>query len=207
VDLLQLHHPNPSIPIEETMGTLADLVRAGKVRYVGVSNFSVTQMQEAQKALGKYPLVSNQVRYNLIDRTIEKEILPYCHAKDITVIAYTPLGRGLDRIRDCDPHGILCRLSRETGKTAAQIVLNWCLCKERVVVIPMSNSAEHLLENCGASGWCLSDEQLSQLDNGIQYRHRTRFDMLARRYLPARAQTLALKAAKWLPRDFRRRFT
>src|SRR5689334_13370686 len=64
VDLLQLHHPNPSIPIEEPMGTLADLVRAGKVRYVGVSNFSVTQMQEAQKALGKYPLVSNQVRYN-----------------------------------------------------------------------------------------------------------------------------------------------
>ena len=103
-------------------------------------------MQEAQKALGKHPIVSNQVRYNLIDRTIEPEALPYCQANGITVIAYTPLGRGLGRVRDCDPQGILDRLARETGKSPAQIVLNWCLCKDRVVVIPISNSADHLLE-------------------------------------------------------------
>jgi diketogulonate reductase-like aldo/keto reductase len=207
VDLMQLHYPNPSIPIEETMGALAELVEVGKVRYLGVSNFSVAQMEEAQKALGKQPIVSNQVRYNLIDRTIEAGVLPYCQANGITVIAYTPLGRGLDRIRDCDPRGMVDRLVQEIGKSAAQIVLNWCLCKDRVVAIPMSNSVEHLLDNCGASDWRLSSQQLALLDTGIQYRHRTRVDVLARRYLPPRLQALALKTAKWLPRGLRRRFT
>src|ERR1700732_371553 len=65
IDLLQLHRPNPSIPIAETMGAVSDLVDAGKVRFAGVSNFSVVQLQEAQKALGKHPLVSNQVRHNV----------------------------------------------------------------------------------------------------------------------------------------------
>ncbi|MGO9274518.1 MAG: aldo/keto reductase [Terriglobia bacterium] len=207
VDLLQLHYPNPAIPIEEPMSALAELVDAGKIQHVGVSNFSVAQLQAAQKALGRYPIVSNQVRYNVIDRSIEKDLLPYCQANGITVIAYTPMARGLDRIRDCDPGGILDRLARETGKSAAQIILNWCLCKDQVVAIPMSNSVEHLIENCGASDWRLSNEQLALLDTAIQFRHRTRFDMLARRYLPARLQRIALQTAKWLPRGLRRRFT
>ena len=107
VDLLQLHEPNPSIPITETMGAIAGLVDAGKIRFVGVSNFSVDQLQEAQKALGKYPIVSNQVRYNLIDRTIEKDLLPYCQANHVTVIAYCPLARGLNRIHDWDLSGVI----------------------------------------------------------------------------------------------------
>ena len=207
IDLLQLHYPNPSIPLEEPMGALSDLIDAGKVRYAGVSNFSVAQLQEAQKALGRHPIVSNQVRYNLIDRTIEKDLLPYCQANGVTVIAYTPLARGLGRVRDCDPRGILDRLARETGKSPVQIALNWCLCKDRVVIIPMSNSADHLLENCAASDWRLSSEHLALLDANIHYRHRSRFDMLLRRYMPHRLQSLALRSAKFLPRSLRRRFT
>jgi diketogulonate reductase-like aldo/keto reductase len=130
IDLLQLHEPNPSIPIGETMGTMADLVDAGKVRFVGVSNFSVAQLQEAQKASGRYPIVSNQVRYNLIDRTIESELLPYCRINQITVIAYSPLARNLSRIRDCDSRGTIDDLARVTGRSPAQIVINWCLCKD-----------------------------------------------------------------------------
>jgi len=207
IDLLQLHFPNPSVPIEETMGAMAELVDAGKVRFVGVSNFSVAQLQEAQKALGKYPIVSNQLRYNLIDRTIEKDLLPYCQANRITVIAYSPLARVFGRIRDCDPNGILNTLSRTTGKSPAQIVINWCLCKDGVVAIPKGNSVEHILENCGASDWRLSAEQIAMLDANIRYRHRGRFDALARRYMPGALRKFALQAVNWLPRGLRRRLT
>lgn len=205
IDLLQLHEPNPSIPIQETMRTLASLIDAGKVRFAGVSNFSVAQLQAAQKALGTYPIVSNQVRYNLIDRTIEQDVLPYCRANHVTVIAYCPLARGLGRIRDCDSSGVLDELSHVTGKSAAQIAINWCLCQNGVVAIPKGNSAEHILDNCGASGWRLSREQLALLDSRIQYRRRSRFDMLMRQCLARPLQSLAVQTLNALPRGLRRR--
>lgn len=205
IDLLQLHEPNPFIPIEETMRTLAGLIDAGKVRFAGVSNFSVAQLQAAQKALGAYRIVSNQVRYNLIDRTIEQDVLPYCQANHVTVIAYCPLARGLSRIRDCDSSGILDELAQSTGKSAAQIAINWCVCQNGVVAIPKGNSAEHILDNCGASGWHLSHEQLTLLDSRIQYRRRSRFDMLIRQWLPGPLQSLAVQTLNALPRGLRRR--
>jgi len=207
IDLLQLHEPNPGIPIQEPMDALADLVDAGKVRFVGVSNFSVAELDEAQRALRTYRIVSNQVRYNLIDRTIEKELLPYCQARHITVIAYSPLARGLHRIQDCDPRGLLYELSRMTGRSPAQIAINWCLCKEGVVTIPKGNSEAHILDNCGASGWRLSAEHLSSLNAAIQYRHRTRFDMLVRRWMPRQLGPFAVRALNSLPRGIRRRLS
>jgi diketogulonate reductase-like aldo/keto reductase len=206
VDLLQLHEPNVSVPIAETMGAISELIEAGKVRFAGVSNFSVQQLQEAQKALGAYPIVSNQVRYNLIDRTIEAELLPYCRANHVTVIAYCPLARGLDRIRDCDPTGVIDELSRATGKSPAQIVINWCLCQEGVVAIPKGNSVGHIIDNCGASDWRLSLEQLAQIDSRIQYRRRSKFDTMVRQWMPGSLQSLAIKALNALPRGIRRRF-
>jgi len=207
IDLLQLHEPNPTIPIEETMGAMANLVDAGKVRFIGVSNFSVAQHQEAQKALGRYPIVSNQVRYNLIDRTIENDLLQYCQRTHTTIIAYSPLARGLDRIRDCDPNNVIGSLVESTGKTAAQIIINWCVWKEGVVAIPKGNSAEHVLDNCGASDWRLSQEQIVLLDRNIQSRQRTRFDMLVRRYTPNVLREVVLRARNYLPRGLRRRLT
>lgn len=207
IDLLQLHEPNPAIPIDETMGAVEDLVNAGKVRFIGVSNFSVAQLEEARRAMRKYPLVSNQVRYNLIDRTIDKDLLPYCQAHHITVIAYSPLARGLGRIRDCDPNGALDGLARTIGKSPAQVAINWCLCHEGVVAIPKGNSEEHVLDNCAASDWRLSAEQLSSLDAAIQYRRRGRFDMLVRRYMPGSLQTLAARTLNALPKGLRRRLS
>jgi diketogulonate reductase-like aldo/keto reductase len=205
IDLLQLHQPNPAVPIQETMGALADLVDLGKVRFVGVSNFSVAQLEDARRALRKYPIVSSQVRYNLIDRTIEQGLLQYCQTNHITVIAYSPLARGLERIRDCDPDGVVDQLSREIGKSPAQIALNWCLCKEGIVVIPKGNSEEHIFDNCGASDWRLSAEQIDLLDANIQYRHRGRLDALLRRWMPHALRPVALCVLDYLPRGLRRR--
>lgn len=205
IDLLQLHEPNPEIPIGETMSAVAGAITAGKVRFAGVSNFSVAQLKEAQAALGRYPVVSNQVRYSIIDRTIEKDLLPYCQANRITVIAYCPLARGLHRIRDCDPTGVLDELARETGRSVAQIALNWCLCRDGVVVIPKGNSEEHILDNCGAAGWRLTPEQLARLDARIRYRHRNRFDELVRRYTPNALRGAAVQAIRLLPAGLRRR--
>lgn len=207
LDLLQLHEPNLSVPMEETIGAMTELVDAGKVRFLGVSNFSLSQLQEAQAASKKYPIASNQVRYNIIDRTIEKGLLQYCQANKITVIAYSPLGRRLSRIRDCDPNGIVNHLAAELGKSEAQIVLNWCLCKESVVVIPGGNSLEHILENCTASNWRLSSEQVSLLDENVQYRRRTWFDVFVRRHCPRRLQNIGLRLVNYLPRGLRRRIT
>jgi len=205
IDLLQLHAPNPSIPIEETLGAMTAMVDAGKVRFIGVSNFSVAQLQEAQRASTRYPIVSNQVRYNIIDRTIEKDLLSYCRANRITIIAYSPLAHRLRHIWDCDPEQSLERLSREIGKTSAQIILNWCLCKEGVVAIPGSNSTAHIIENCGASDWCLNAEQLTLLDTSILHRQRTGFDVMLRRYAPVAVKKIGLRLLNHLPRGLRRR--
>lgn len=205
IDLLQLHEPNPSIPIAETLGAMEEIVEEGKVRFIGVSNFSLAGLQEAQKALRKHPIVSNQVRYNLIDRTIERGLLQYCQSNQITVIAYSPLARGLDRIRDCDPDGVLDRVARMAGKSPAQVAINWCLCKDGVVAIPKGNPEEHILDNCGASGWRLTGEQIGLLDANLRYRHRTRFDAALRRYMPRRLAPFAQWAASRLPRGLRRR--
>jgi len=95
--------------------------------------------------------------------------------------------------------------TKELARTA--LALNWCLSKDGAVVIPGSNSLDHLLENCAASGWRLTPEQLHALDTGVHYRRRNRIDAMLRRSLPPGLQTAALRAAKWLPRSIRRRFT
>jgi diketogulonate reductase-like aldo/keto reductase len=123
------------------------------------------------------------------------------------VIAYSPLARGLKRIRNCDPDGTLDKLSRAIGKSPAQIVINWCLCQEGVVAIPKGNSEEHILDNCAASGWRLSADQLSFLDAAIQFRRRGRFDTLVRRWMPRPLQTLAVRTLNSLPRGLRRRLS
>ncbi len=205
LDLYQLHQPNPDVPIEETMGAMEALVDAGKVRFIGVSNFSVPQLQAARKALRRHPLVSDQVRYNLADRTIEPELLPFCQANGITVIAYSPLSREFQRIRDCDPEGALDAVARATGKTPAQVALNWCLDHDGVVVIPKGNSVAHVRENCGASGWRLTPEQRQLLDANIQFRRRGGLDAALRRLVPRGLTPMIKRSMAMLPRGLRAR--
>lgn len=95
IDLIQCHWPDPSTPIPESMGALADLVKEGKVGAVGVSNFSPEQMTEAQAALGAVPLASNQPKYSLLHRGIEADVLPHCLANQVGVVVYSPMARGI----------------------------------------------------------------------------------------------------------------
>lgn len=207
IDLYQIHHPNPEVPIEETMEAMEQLVEQGKVRYIGVSNFDVGQLDAARRALRKHSIVANQVRFNLADRTIEGGLLQYCQAHGITVIAYSPLAREISRLFDADPRGLLRQLSRETGRTVAQIAINWCLCREGVVAIPKGNSVDHVLENCMASGWRLTTGQIELLDAQILSRRRGRMDNLVRGLIPRGLIPFAKRCLQSLPRGLRRRLS
>lgn len=164
VDLYQVHWPNPKIPISETMKAMEQLVAEGKVRNIGVSNFSVQQTREAQQALSKASLVSNQVEYSLIERTIEEDLFPYCAREHITIIAYSPVARGNiahggkdERWRTLD------EIARRYQKTRAQVALNWLVVKDPVVAIPKASNLDHVRENAGAVGWKLINEDRDRI--------------------------------------------
>jgi len=181
IDLYQIHGPNPEIPIEESMGALEELVDAGKVRFIGVSNFTLKELMRAQAAMRKYPIVSNQVGYSLVDRTIERDLLSHCQKNGITILGYSPLARALPNILKKDKHGVLTRIAAETAKTEAQIALNWCIAKDGVIAITKSNSVDRVAEACRASGWRLSGDQLAMLDKGIRFRQRRQTEIALRR--------------------------
>lgn len=181
IDLYQLHWPNYTVPLEETMGAMERLVETGKIRFIGVSNFMLADLKAARKVLVKSSIVSNQVRYNLIDRTIEPDLLPYCREQGITIIAHSPLATGLSNLRARDPEDILGQLAARKSKTMAQIAINWCLSKPGVVTIPKASSPAHVRENCQACDVPLSDEDLRLLDTGVKFRRRSRFELGLRR--------------------------
>ncbi|MFZ8848850.1 MAG: aldo/keto reductase [Thermoproteota archaeon] len=162
IDLYQLHWPNPSIPIKETMRAMEKLANEGKIRYIGISNFSVEETIEAMNALSKYEIVSNQVEYSLLVRDIEKDLLDFCRKNKITVIAYSPLARG--ELLKGKYYEFLSKIGKKYNKTAAQVALNWLIIKENVVAIPKAFSKAKIVENMGAYGWKLSDEDLKAID-------------------------------------------
>jgi diketogulonate reductase-like aldo/keto reductase len=204
IDLYQLHRPSTTIPLSETLEAMVELLRSGKILHIGVSNFSVSQLDQCRQLLGDIPVASNQVRYNLIDRTIERDMLSYCTAHRISIIAYSPLARGLSHLADADPKGSIDRIASETGHTKVQVALNWCLCPAPVVAIPKGNSVEHVVENCGAAGWRLTMEQRSLLDMSVLQRCRTPVEEWLRRCAPASLKGVIRSLAGKLPRSVRR---
>ena len=94
-------------------------------------------------------------------------MLPYCREYRITVIAYSPLARGMYALRAQDRHGALAKVAQATGRTEAQVALNWCVRKHPVVAIPKTNSVERVEENCDSSGWRLSEEQIRLLEESF----------------------------------------
>jgi diketogulonate reductase-like aldo/keto reductase len=164
MDLYQLHWPNSRIPIAETMKAMERLVRDGLVRYIGVSNFSVDQMREAQAALSKEEIVSNQVEYSLVDRAVEGEILPYCQREKLTLIAYSPLGQGRIGRGRGEVFKAVDEIAARFGKSRSQLALNWLLQHESVVVIPKASDKEHVVENAQASGWKLTARDFQEID-------------------------------------------
>lgn len=168
IDIYLIHAPNPSIPIEETMRAMDYLEEQKLVKFIGVSNFSVKEMIEAQK-YSKNKIIANQIPYNLSTRNkdykdlcaqMESEIIPFCRKNDITIMAYRPLERGLL----LKPHPVLDKLSNKYNKTKAQIAINWLISKHGVITITKAISIKHLKENLGAVGWNLSYEDINELD-------------------------------------------
>lgn len=160
LDLYLLHSPNYQIPVEETMAEMDKLMDEGLIRNIGVSNFSVKQMQRAQSAT-TYPIVANQVHYNLMDREMEHSgVLQYCQFHDIILIAYRPLQKGI--VLEMGEQ-FLNPLREKYNKTSAQIALNWLIGQKNVVTIPRMRSLKHLEENLGSVGWCLDPEDMQML--------------------------------------------
>lgn len=168
IDLYQVHWPNPSIPIAETMKAMERLVAEGKVRHIGVSNFSVRQTREAQEALSKSSLASNQVEYSLVDRSIEEDLLSYAEKEQITVIAYSPVARGqIPKGGRGERWRVLDEIVSKYGKTRTQVALNWLIAKRSVVAIPKAAKLHHVKENAGAAGWRMSEQDYETLNRAF----------------------------------------
>jgi diketogulonate reductase-like aldo/keto reductase len=172
IDLYQVHWPNSLVPIRDTMRAMETLVDRGLVKYLGVSNFSVAALRDAQAAMTKHQIVSNQVLYNLNRRQIEAELLPFCRANQITVIAYTPLDSGhlaISSAASAHPERmkVIEAVAAQTGKTLAQVALNWVISQPGIIAIPKSDRTARVVENCAASGWQLSPAQIDLLNSSF----------------------------------------
>jgi len=190
IDLYQIHWPNPDEDIEEGWSTLAELQKEGKVRYIGVSNFSVEQMQRAMRIA---PISSLQPPYNLLNRSIEKEILPFCQEHNIGVIAYSPMASGLltgkvtaewvrnlpeDDWRKRSPEFNEPRLSRNLrlveklreigsrhGKSPAEVAIAWVLRHPAVTgAIVGARRPDQVEGIIGAADFRLSQEELDEIE-------------------------------------------
>jgi diketogulonate reductase-like aldo/keto reductase len=161
IDLYQVHWPNPDVPIRETMGAMEELVRAGKVRYIGVSNFSVNETTAAREALAKEELASNQVEYSLMSRGVEADLLPYCGRERLSLIAYTPLARG-----NIPESKIPRALLEKYGMTQAQAALSWVTRHEQVLAIPKSSNAKHTEENAESVSTRFTESEYESMTKG-----------------------------------------
>lgn len=168
IDLYQLHWPNQSIPIKDTMKAMERLAADGKIRHIGISNFSVRQTREAQGALSKSVLAANQVEYSLIERSIEQDLLSYAQKEHITIIAYSPVARGeIARGGAGESWQVLDKIASKYGKTRTQVALNWLIAKDAVVAIPKAGTLSHVKENAGAAGWRMSKEDSETLSRAF----------------------------------------
>ncbi len=188
IDLYQIHWPNPIIPISQTMRAMEYLVKQGKINYIGVSNFSLKQLIKAQECLKSEQIVSNQVKYNMIEREAESELLPYAEKEGITIIAYSPLAQGLltgkynpynipkDTVRrinilfdkpNLEALQNLIQLLRDIGskygKTPGQVALNWLIKRREVVAIPGVKNPMQAEQNADAGNFKLGDEDIKLL--------------------------------------------
>ncbi|MEO9170086.1 MAG: aldo/keto reductase [Candidatus Baltobacteraceae bacterium] len=162
LDAYLLHWPS-GVPLEETMNALASLVRTGKTRFVGVSNFDVEDMLEAKALLGSVPLACNQVLYHLHERGIEHRLVPAAREADVAVVAYTPFGRGRFP-RAANVGDVLERIATKHAATARQVILAFLTRESNVFTIPKASHVKHVEENAGAGDLILDDTDVASID-------------------------------------------
>ncbi len=196
IDLYQVHWPDENTPIEETMATLLDIQKTGKIRYIGVSNYSVDQMKESFK-YGQ--IVSLQPMYSMLERDVEKDSLPFCIENDIGIICYSPLASGVltgkydenTRFDDWRGQGIIGnftgdvfvshikkvkqieKIAQKHGKTLAQLAINWLLHQKGVTtaIVGVKNP-DQVEQNIGAVGWDIPDNDLKEISDILEERRR-----------------------------------
>jgi len=193
IDLYQIHLPYAFSSVEAQMDAMAALVKSGKIRYIGVSNFSAKKMRRAHAALAKHglPLASNQVRFNLINRNLEKRVLAAAKELNVSLIAYSPLAQGLltgkfHKNSDLLKKVPFFRRMSMRGKiektralvealediavahncTASEVALSWAVNfhGEIIVAIPGATKLEHVRQNVGALTLKLTPEEMTKLD-------------------------------------------
>jgi aryl-alcohol dehydrogenase-like predicted oxidoreductase len=198
IDLLQVHSWDPVTPLAETLSTLDALVRAGKVRYIGASNFTGWQLATANGLADQHrweSFVSYQGNYSLVGRDLEREVMPYCAYAGMGVVPYGPLGGGLltGKYRQDEPPGdgtraagegliaegmsrrmterafatadVVREVAAESGRTPAQVALNWVTNRPGVTSSLLgARTVEQLEDNLGSVGWRLEAEHVNRLD-------------------------------------------
>ncbi|WP_447980145.1 aldo/keto reductase [Candidatus Nitrospira bockiana] len=193
IDLYQLHQPDPAVPIAETLGALDDLVRAGKVREIGCSNFSADQIREAEAAVrpGAARFVSVQNEYSLLHRDPERDVLPECERLGLAFLPYFPLASGLltgkyrrgrpapagsrlapggryaDSLNDRNLELVesLLECAATRGHSLVDLAVSWLLVRPSVAsVIAGATSPEQVRINAAAASWQLSPAELAEID-------------------------------------------
>ncbi len=161
IDLYLIHSSNPEIPIQETMKALNKLVEMGLVKNIGVCNFSIEELKEAQK-YSKYKIVVNQMKYSLWTKTPpDIKTMEYCQKNDIMITAYKVLGRG--KINE-EKIQLITNLAKKYEKTEAQVMINWIIFKKNTVVIFASKKISHLKENLGALQFKMDSSDYEKID-------------------------------------------
>ncbi|HWJ22627.1 MAG TPA: aldo/keto reductase [Gemmatimonadaceae bacterium] len=161
IDLWQLHRIDSKVPEDEQFGVLADFVREGKVRHVGLSEVGVEEIKRARRVV---PIVSVQNRYNVLDREWESTV-EYCEREGIAFIPWFPLGAGTLDWKAKKAQAALERVAQRRGASALQVALAWLLARSPVMLpIPGTSKVAHLEENVAAADLGLSEEDLRELN-------------------------------------------
>lgn len=190
IDLYQIHHPQPDEDIEQAWEEMTKLVQQGKVRYIGVSNFHIEQIERICKI---HAVASLQPKYSMLHRQVEEQLLAYCAQNNIGVIVYSPMARGLltgkfsqerlsglplddHRRRNQDFHDPrftatlqlvdhLQPIAERNGKTVAQLAISWVLRRTEVTAaIVGARKPEQIAETCAAQDWSLTDEDVQEIE-------------------------------------------
>ena len=160
IDLYLIHWPRVGMKLAETFRALNKLVHDGKVKNLGVSNFNLKLLKQAQ-SFSETPIVTNQVPYSLPnDAYVENGVLEYCQKNDILLTAYSPL-----KFRSMRVNKTLGEIAKAHSATPFQVALAWLVAQPRVITIPMSFNPVHIKQNFDAAEIPLTAEQISRLDN------------------------------------------
>ena len=164
---LYLLHWRGSYPLSETMRAMEKLVAEGLVKYIGVSNFDVEDLMEAEQVLQTEQIACNQVVFNLRDRGIERRLLPYCSKKRIAVVGYAPFGHGNFPSPSSREGKLLIEIGRRHNRTPKQVALNYLTRHPSTFTIPKTTRSERVKENSGGVGWQLTEDEANEIDRAF----------------------------------------